>query len=892
MKNFLFGKGGLVFLNLVIISSLFLSGLSYAQTTVTVRGVVTSKDGEALPGVTLNARNRDSGYVYSTITLSNGQYLLSGILPGPYSIEVSLQGFATLLRKGLTFNVGAEVTLNFTLTPATLEEEVTVVGESPMVEVTKSEISKVIDRNKIDSLPLYDRDFGSLVMMKAGVAGGRTAAQPRGSGEILVDGVSNEIVGGNVIRTRIPADAIQEFRVITNQMQAEYGNASGLVQSAITRSGSNEFRGRLAFFYRDEGFDSVNYFVNHESYGGPKLDKSEYERPKFSHYNFGGFLGGPIVKDKFHFFIVYDGLRHTDYSTVTSPLVEKETVNIPNNTNQIMVKLNYQPNEKHLISFRYSYDNISIPENGGVGGYNTKSTAYTYTRPMHDFQANWTFYPSDTTMNEIRLLFSHADQNVQSARDEFRINRPSGFFGSNSNYPQQQIEKRYNLVDHFSIFVGNHSIKFGIDAAYTKTTTDIWLYKPGIYVFGTDAEFDPANFFTYPTMLLANIGEDSIFVNPFTLIGVFVQDSWKINPNFTLNLGLRYNYYDAEGFFINQSSYKNFNPRLGFSWDPLGDGKTQIRGGIGTYSNNPILNSAQITSIMGAMDIRAFLYPGYPDPSVPNPFFPFDYQVIPPKNVYSSIQGQIPPYTFQATLGGQREVAKDLTLGLDFVLAKGYHIMRLDQLNPVIPGTGVVRPDPTIGDHLQTTDRAKSDYKGLYLTLQKRYSRGWSLDITYTLSKSVSHLNNQENVYPDSYEEDNWERQWGPVDRDARHRLAITGIYDLPFNLQISGIFYYRSKYPWNAVYQADLNLDSLPGDYVDQQRNSRRGYDQLYLNLRLSYFLQLSSVRVHPFLEVYNFFNRTNFTAVDPYIDGTRFGEPIAASSPRQIQLGVRLDF
>jgi len=343
---------------------------------------------------------------------------------------------------------------------------------------------------------------------------------------------------------------------------------------------------------------------------------------------------------------------------------------------------------------------------------------------------------------------------------------------------------------------------------------------------------------------------------------------------------------------MNNTNIRNFNPRFGFSWDPVGDGKTQIRGGIGTFSNNPILNAAQITSIMNPMDIRVMLYPGYPDPSVPNPFLGYDWDISPPRDTYGSIENQIAPYSVQATIGVQREILTDLSLGADLVWAKGYRIMRLEQFNPVIPGTGIVREDPTRGNVLITTDGGRTDFRGLYLTLNKRYSHGWALEVSYTLSRSYSHLNTQENVYPNSYEPDNWERQWGPVDRDARHRLVATGIFSLPFKFQLSGLFYYRSKYPWNAVYQADLNLDSLTGDYVDQQRNSRRGFDAYYLNIRISKFIDIDRFRIHPFIEMYNVSNRVNFAGVDPYIDGERFGEPQAAGSPRLFQFGIRLDF
>ena len=278
-----------------------------------------------------------------------------------------------------------------------------------MVEVTKSEGGEVSSTEKQLMIFLSMTAILALwLITNRGVAEGRGNAQPRGGGEILIDGVSDKILSAGETRTSIPADAIQEFRVITNQMQAEYGNATGLVQSAITRSGTNEWRGRLSFYYRNEGFDVVNYFVNHESYKGRELNKSEYKKPEYKHINFGGFLGGPIVKDKAHFFISYEGQSHTDYSTITSPLVPKETVSVPFDMNRFLLKLTYQPTEKHLFAFRYSYDGNDY-KNLLVGGYNTKERAADLRRPANDLQLNWTYYPSDNTMNEVRILYSNVD---------------------------------------------------------------------------------------------------------------------------------------------------------------------------------------------------------------------------------------------------------------------------------------------------------------------------------------------------------------------------------------------------------------------------------------------------------------------------------------------------
>ncbi len=216
-------------ISFLVIVCLLTSGKALAQTLLVIlEGTVTDEEGRALPGAALTLRNVETGYVLSTTTRSDGRYIISGIRPGKYECEVNLTGFGTHLRRGVTFSIGARLTIDFTLKLVTIEEMITVTAESPMVEVTKSEIGSVVSRDKIDDLPLYNRGFGDLQIMKAGVQYGRANAQPRGSGETIVDGVSIEWVGTGSLRTTIAADAIQEFRIITtnfrqnSEMQADW----------------------------------------------------------------------------------------------------------------------------------------------------------------------------------------------------------------------------------------------------------------------------------------------------------------------------------------------------------------------------------------------------------------------------------------------------------------------------------------------------------------------------------------------------------------------------------------------------------------------------------------------------------------------------------------------
>jgi len=873
------------------LTAFFLAGSKgLPQTTLaTLEGVVTDDQGGGLPGALLNLKNTETGYVYNTTSRPDGRFIISGIQPGKYQMEVSLQGFQTRKRLGLTFNVGSRLKIDFVLTAATVEEAVVVTAASPMVEVSKSEVSKVIDRSKIEDLPLLDRNFGDLAMMKAGVQGSRSNALPGGSEEIIVDGVSNEWVGTNSQRSSIPADAIQEFRVITNQYQAEFGNSSGMVWTAITRSGTNEFKGRLSFFYRDEAFDDVNYFVNHSAYQGPELPKDKWTEAPYSHSLFGGVLGGPIKKDKAHFFISYEGMRHEDYTLITSPLVAKEEVARRQVPNQLLAKFNYQLSEKHLFALRYTFD-ARKATNQGIGGLSTKERGYDNKQTVHELQGNWIFYPSDNSMNEFKFLYSFTATDLDAySAGTYTVDRPSGYFGKPGNLPQAYDEKRFQFNDNFSWFLKNHNIKVGLDYSIISLAGYVDQYIPGYFVFQTDSPFNAADFSTYPLMFVYNKGVRD-FDYPYTEAGIFVQDTWKVHRRLSLNLGIRWNYYYCKDIDLNHSDLHNLNPRFGFSWDPIGDGKTSIRGGVGMFTQNPILNIGLVAGLMASMDIRTIFYPNYPDPFAPNPFYPSIPGTL-PVDQYDTIPDLAPPTSTQMTLGAEREILSDFSLGVDFVWTKGLKFTRLENFNPIIPGTSTKRKDPTKGNQYTYTDNGRTVYKAIYFTLTKRFSHGWAFDLSYTLSQSKADVETEQTIAW-SYDDNAWERQFSYTNNDARHRIAASWIANLPFGFQFSGLFSYNSKTPWNAIYATDLNKDSMNTDYVDWNRNSRRGFDALSINLRLSKYVTISRFRFQILAEAYNVTNRVNFGGIYTRYGTANFGIPLSAGSPRRIQLGARLDF
>ena len=891
----------IIYISLIIAFFIYfsISEKSLAQSTlVVIEGIITDSENAPLPGTVVNVKNIDTGYEYNTLTRSDGTYIISGIEPGKYEIEVNLPGFSRQIRRGMTFSVGAKMQINFTLVPAQVEEEIIVTAEAPLVEVTKSEISSIIDRQKIEDLPLLNRDFADLTILKAGVIHFQTNAMPWGMGEMLIDGVSNEHMIDNNPRMPVPADAIQEFRVLTNQYEAEYGNAAGMVRSAVTRSGTNQFRGRVSFFYRDEIFDTPNYFVNHDGYQGEK--KEDVKLPDYQHSNLSGFLGGPIKKDKAHFFFAYEGLFKKTYETITSPLVANETIDVPNRRHNLLVKLNYQLNQKNLFSFHYSLLREKA-ENLGIGGLNTKERAYDYPNYGDDFRLTWTNFPSGNTMNEFRILFSTDHYEMKTDHpDSWTIDRPSGGFGKTSNIPQSGWTKRFQVHDQFSLFLENHNMKLGIDYHYAPGGGNVTFYYPGSFGFETDDPFDADDPFTYPSQFISMVG-DRIFTMKNHQFSLFLQDSWRVAPRLTLNLGLRYLYYNVGGINYKKFHFPgNLNPRLAFSWDPFGNGKTSIRGGFGIYTGNLTGNSSFMQVYLTLLSLRIIMFPNYPDPHQDNPFWPFWEQLLGmPEGflsqqdisvgfgTYTSMENQAPLYTAQTTLGIHRELGTNLAMSADLVWSRGSHLLLTENSNPIIVGTKTQHEDPTKGDVWVLTDSGRSDYKGLMLTLNKRHSNGWSLEVSYTLSWSKSNTGQIEN-----YEDIGKDRQYGYTYNDARHKITAAGIFNLPLGFQLSSIIYYRSKTPWTAYYGYDENLDGLNSDYIDSHRNSRRGFDRFFINARISKFINIYRFRLQFFSEVYNVFNRTNFFSVSSNELTPNFGEPTQAHDPRLVQLGVRIEF
>ena len=876
-----------------------LPGADAQTTTAAVFGTVIDAQKAVLAGATVTARNVETGVQTTVVSDANGRYRLTALRPGTYDLRVELSGFVTRTRPGLQLFVGQEAAIDLQLTVAGVTESVVVSGDAPLVETTKSEVSSVVDRRQIDALPLNGRNFADLTRLTPDVLSGDRIGgmQSSLSNTYFVDGVTNDRAwtGGN--RAGYSVENIREFRVMTQQYAAEFGQASGGVVNVVTRSGTNAFEHRLFLYHRDDGLDARNAFATATA----PFDRQQY----------GGFSGGPLRRERAFFFGSYERTHQDETAVVTTPVQRGEFAH-PTDRHQIFAKVDYQLAPAHNVTVRANED-VFDETNSGVGGRSTLEYGSTSFFRNHDVYASLTSMLGPTRLNELRVAYGRRPGGS-------RPNTPSGpelsFASSNqgkaSSDPQKTTEARLQVVDNFSWHVtgpgGEHDIKVGVDFSRPVLDGFFCNFCDGQFIFPRDS-FDANDRLTYPTTYTRRIGS-SDFVIPNNIYAAFVQDSWRPRSNLTLNLGVRYDYESYAGILKDKN---NVSPRLAFAFDPSHTAKTVIRGGGGLFQDQITLNQWLIIvlNVINATDFIVLSNPGYPDPFGGNPRVPG------PANTELFDPGMNTPYAAHLTAGVKQEVGEGFAVSADYVYVRGYDQLRRRDLNAPVNGT-TVRPNPAVGRRLIHESTGDRTHHALLLSADRRFSSRWRLQASYTLSntRSDSEARNSTTLPTDQY---NLTADRGPADVDARHNLSMTGQVVLPFDVRLAGILQLRSAYPFNPVSGRDTNNDSRTGDRPDSDpnglyptngnteygrfsipvnrpgtlgRNAFRGPDFQSIDLRLSKVFQMGRRRLELIAEGFNVANRVNYPSFTTSIQSAFFGRPQSASDPRQVQLGLRFDF
>ncbi|HJU55832.1 MAG TPA: TonB-dependent receptor [Pyrinomonadaceae bacterium] len=584
-----------------------------------ITGVVKNENGELVPNATVRAINLGTNAMRETTASGEGAFEIAQLVPGNYRLEVEASGFAKTVVEPVTVNVLARVTLEPVLNPAGATAQVTITSELPLVETTKTEVSGVVDQRQMENLPVNGRSFASLAILIPGTTlqpsfdptksrvgtfsvGGSTGRNLN----ITIDGGDNKdnAVGG--ILQNFTMEGIQEFALSTQRFSAANGRSGGALLSVVSKSGTNEVHGSVFGFFRDDKLNANAPQLLAEANETLFPDPADIVKPPFSRQQFGGSVGGPIVKNRAFFFGSVERTRERGNSIV--PGVDRAKIALlepfgyeavqflpqPFDDTQYTIKGDFNLNSKHSLVTRFAgQNNNGLNDQAGFlivrtdlsGGNQTLNTLY-------NFLANWTWTASSRTVNQFNYQYSTFNNRINATTDLNLLSFPDGILiGRNGNVPQQTIQKKHQFRDDLTHSRGNHSFKFGGDFTYIPTlgglfafnsapeydfyfTADEIANNPGQFPQGfettqvlpgpiTCGTFDlPAN---CTAADLAGIGVVSAVLlsggDPsFNLrdgakqFAFYAQDDWKITPRFTLNIGLR---YDVDFGFVDSDHQAN-----------------------------------------------------------------------------------------------------------------------------------------------------------------------------------------------------------------------------------------------------------------------------------------------------------------------------------------------
>jgi hypothetical protein len=812
---------------------------------------------------------------------------------------VERPGFNTELQASITLGIDDDAHIDTTMALASLDESVKVVANDvPFIETSKSGLGRTITRKQIDELPVAGRDFTNLALLTPGIladhstqccagTGIATAAQIGRDNFLAIDGLSAIGTQSSTPDYGVPLDAIKEFVVLTNGFSAEHGQASGAVVNVLTRSGSNQLAGRAFYYHRDDALDATPAAAR---LAVPPLQKSKLEQKVV-----GGFAGGPLVRNRVFFF---DSVEHTirdSEAIVTSPVRQLFMAGGPTNlpqpsrSPQVFARTDVNLTPFNIVTFRYGFGHNTL-ENRGVGGLVVHERGSDSWGTAENFAALDNHVVGSRGLNEFRFQHSRWDIGFDTTRYCFRcaaINRPSIQLGSDGS--SRRPENRWQLADSYTYVMpgrwGDHVLKAGVDASLINHEFIGLPSRDGTFHFSTDLPFNPGIPATYPDQYTRADGPDVVRLAHNTY-AMFVQDQWKPGSNLTLNLGARWDYDDATGIARDRD---NVAPRIGVAFDPWKKGRTKVRGSYGVYYDAMYLALARMVA-QAQTSVRTIITnPGYPDPLG---FNPLGAVVLPP-STQQLADNMETPRTAQATVGFEQALFRGTTLAVDAVWARGRHLIGSRDHNypdldsPLRPPP---RPNPAFQQITVFETEGHSWYRGLQVLLQKRHMDRYSYSVTYTLSTSERDTEDftflaQDQRYPAA--------ERGPSSSDVRHRLAGVVNVDLPFGVRLATLVSAQSALPYNVTSGKDDNGDSVFNDRPPGVgRNSARGDDFWQTDVRLGKDVRVGNWRIELLIEAFNVLNQSNWIG---YVGNERsqsFGKPTASTDPRQVQLGIRVDF
>ena len=847
---------------------------SAQQTTGTITGRVLDEQRGAVPGATVTAKSESTGFARSEVSDSEGIYRITGLPVGAYALSIDLAGFQTQART-VQVSVSETITADFDMRLAKVAENVTVTAETPLVDTTSSAVGGVVDTRRVENLPLNGRQFANLAVTIPGVGLGfhsdptkSTQFSPQingGNGRNVnyqIDGGDNndDTVGG--LLQLFPLEAIQEFNFLTSRYKAEYGRSNGGVMNIVTKSGTNDFRGSAFELFRDKSMNART-----ETEKRSDIVKQDYRRNQF-----GGSFGGPVLRDRVHFFAAVERTQQDTTQAVSTkslfpdqdgvyPTPYRETLftgkATSNLTPEQYLTVRYGRNQN---SQPYAAAPLALPDNWGDSA-----------NKFNSLNVNHNYSLGGSRLNEFVFQYADFDNHISARTNDAFQSFPNGVtIGQNPNTPQSTAQKKYQFRDDFTWHVAGkgglgHDFKVGVN----------FINEPRLFItFNTGKGVIQYNHLTDElngaiSGITLNDGDSRANI-PVKQYATYFQDDWRISDRVTLNLGLRYdlvkglqfdqsqnpNYllaqqFGAAGRYAGVIGYENFGksakddtnnvqPRAGIVWDVRGNAKDIIRAGWGIYTDFGYTNSNVLFAAADASGSRfGTVFTATNTAGIRNPDGSLYRVGQPLSNLAAQNEaGALPlfgqwvdprleqPETRQTAIGWSHELASNTVVSADYVTIDGSKLNVRPRLNVLINGArrfADIPFSPNSGATRAAISAGRSEYDGLILGLRRRLSHGIDFTGSYTLSRGrstigtagdeldVRYLLDATNPFDDP-------RMLGPNRRtDARHRVTASATMQLPAGFRVSPIFIYRSALPVYLGEGVDLNHDGEINDLPER---------------------------------------------------------------------------
>jgi Carboxypeptidase regulatory-like domain/TonB dependent receptor len=879
-----------------------------AQSTAingTIEGTVKDSSGAALPGVTVTITNTDTGAQRVVVSGEEGTYRAPLLPLGSYDVIAELQGFKKFEQKGISLSAGQTATINVSLSVGNVSETITVTSEAPVAQPGKIDLGRTIGEAEIKNLPLVSRNPYNFAFLQANVTGyennefGVPRINANGSQmhtNYQLDGNTNTEKDRAGLRLLPVSEVlVREVKVITNGFAPEFGQTTGMVYNAVTPSGTNNLHGSASFRFKRNPF-STNPFFLAQGVRKPDTEANDVTAA----------LGGPIQKDRWHFYGAYE---YVDRSLITGGQVITVTaanaaalgITLPSDgvipahqkVNFGFGKSDYKLNAGNQLSMRYFLFKNFSPSNIG-GGLTTTDRATDFTDRMDSASAQLVSQIHGNMLNELRVQYARRHQfRTQGISVEGPAITVSGIaqFGGARLGDGNSVGFDFNqgisqVIDNVSWIRGRHALKAGIDAQWIgdrRIRGDQF-----VYTFPNTAAYLAAKNGTAPlgySTLQQLFGNLSAEYNS-GFYGLFAQDDWQVTPQLKVLYGLRYDLFDVPSsrpFAANPNSQKftvdknNVAPRAGVSWAVDSNARTVVRASTGLMYEPPLLDFYD-NAILNNGDPASFSV-SISGTSAGAPAFPGSLANVPPTFVLprQSINAVDPDFKTQSAwlsnVQVERELRSDMSVSVGYVNSIGRNLPVLIDVNIIPTGqtladgrpiystaiTSATRVDTTF-DHVNMfRSIAEATYNAFTATMAKRMAHGWMAQATYTFARGEDNAPLTGTYVVGSGDDrvsdpSNLDRDKGVTPFNQAHTFSVSTVIAPQVadtkagaaiwnNNQLGVILQANSGLPFNIRAATDLNGDGVLNDRPNGvDRNTGRLGRVLNLDLRYSRFIPTRS--------------------------------------------------